>query len=63
MVRIPEHGSTNGGEGAAQEYEVRGDEVLRLSNGRLTTVYHYMRQQEKQTGEVEPLPTARAAKN
>jgi ribonucleoside-diphosphate reductase alpha chain len=63
VIRIPERESSNGGGTTTKEYEVGGDEVLRLSNGRLTTVYHYLRQQERESGDLEAVPAAQVVKN
>ncbi len=41
-IRLPQ----NGGKEEAREVEVGGDEVVRLPDGRLTTVYHLMRRKE-----------------
>jgi ribonucleoside-diphosphate reductase alpha chain len=62
-VRVPEQVTTNGGGTTVKEYEVRGDEILRLPNGRLTTLYHYLREQDHSAGTLEPVPAVQLAKN
>lgn len=63
VIRIPEHTPGNGSTTTFTEHEVRGDEVLRLSNGRLTTVYHYLRHQQAGTGTSESVSAADIVKN